>query len=489
VGIKKEFLKDTIIYGLGRGIKKFIGLFLLPFYTRALTPEDFGILGILSTGVLLITAFLNLGLDSAAGFYFFQAKTEIEKGKVLFTLFVIRLLTIIPCLLLSFFSETISFHLFSSSDYTWIVFITFLIIPISLLMSEQTHVHRYYREPWKFNIATIIKSLSNIGIGIYLVILLKIGVLGAQTASFISSLLVVIYSYFFFTRKKYSYKFSPYWAKKMLKFGFPLIWASISVWIFQSSDKFILLYFKDLAEIGYYTIGSTFSQPILLINSAVQMSFGVLFFSIFNKEQDQSKPESKKAAIEVLNIYLIFAISISLFLSIFSLELVNFITTPDYILGCLAIPFLTFSYIAAQSIQLTGVGISIGQKMWHVTWIVVSASALNLILNFILIPHYGFIGAACATLCAYAIYWLLHLTVSQHFFKIPYKLISIFFYFFLAFLLSALIPILQLKFGVSTHFLVKIGLFSLGVLLPFIFGIISLQEIWRGTQSIINRIK
>lgn len=487
MGIKKEFLKDSIVYGLGRGIKKFIGLFLLPFYTRALTPEDFGILGTLSTGILLLSGFLNLGLDSAAGFYFFQAKTKIEKGRVLFTLFIIRLLTIIPCLILSFFSETISLYLFGSNEYSWIVFISCFIIPISLLMSEQTHVYRYYREPWKYNIATIIKSLSNIGVGIYLVILLKIGVLGAQAASLISSFLVVLYSYFFFTRKKYSYKFSPYWAKKMLKFGFPLIWASISAWIYQSSDRFILLYFKDLTEIGYYSIGATFSQPILLINSAVQMSFGVLFFSIFHKEQDQSKPESKKAAIDVLNIYLVVSISIALLLSIFSLELVDFITTPDYILGCLAIPFLTFSYVAAQSIQLTGVGISISQKMWHVTWIVVLVSSINLALNFLLIPKYGFIGAAGTTLIAYVIYWLLHLTVSQRFFKIPYKLISILFYFVLAFSLAALVPILQLKFDIYINFIYKIGILVLGLILPFIFGIINIKILSNFLISIKNK--
>ena len=64
---KKEFIKDTFVYGLGSGIKKFIGLFLLPFYTRALSPSDYGIIDTLATGVFFLSAFLNMGYYAQLG--------------------------------------------------------------------------------------------------------------------------------------------------------------------------------------------------------------------------------------------------------------------------------------------------------------------------------------------------------------------------------------------------------------------------------------
>ncbi len=75
----------------------------------------------------------------------------------------------------------------------------------------------------------------------------------------------------------------------MLRFGFPLIWAGIAVWIYSVSDRFILLKFRDTTEIGYYSIGSTFAQPLGLINMAIQMSFGVLFWATFHDETDPEK--------------------------------------------------------------------------------------------------------------------------------------------------------------------------------------------------------
>ena len=99
----KNFSKDAIAYGLGKGIKKFLGFLLLPFYTRALTPADYGILDTLGTFVFFIAVFLNMGLDSASGFYYFQPKEEKEKGKILFTVFVSKTCYNNPCCYTRFF--------------------------------------------------------------------------------------------------------------------------------------------------------------------------------------------------------------------------------------------------------------------------------------------------------------------------------------------------------------------------------------------------
>ena len=125
MSILKEFSKDTIVYGLGNGIKKFIGILLLPLYTRALSPADFGILDTLGTLLFFISAFFNLGLDSASSFYFFQPSDEKERGEILFTTFILRLAVIVPSVILSFFSRGISVLLFKTTNYTSVVLITF----------------------------------------------------------------------------------------------------------------------------------------------------------------------------------------------------------------------------------------------------------------------------------------------------------------------------------------------------------------------------
>ncbi len=463
--IKREFAKDTIIYGLGNGIKKTIGLFLLPFYTRALSPEEYGILGTVATFTLFVSALLNCGLDSATGFYFFKAKSEDEKGSILFSHFLIRLLGIIPPLILSFFSYNISKLLFKSPDYAWIVFISIILVPVNLLMSEQSHIYRYLRQPWRYNLVTIVKALVNIGVGVSLVVVLNRGILGARIASIVSSSVVVIGSLLLYTRKIYTYRFSWMWMRRMFKFGFPLIWAGMATWIYNSSDRFFLLHYSSLDEIGFYSVGTTFSQPILLLNLAVQMSFGVLFFKLYHEDTDPDKKQSKQMAIESFNLYLITAVLIAVLLSIFSKEIVEIIATKDYSKGAMAIPFLTFSFIAAQGYNSMGPGISVAEKTWHYTWITAMTAIINILLNFLLIPAHGFVGAAFSTFLSFLIYWITKLLVSLKYFYIPYPFFRLFAYYLIGFLIAFSIPFLDFYRDIQISVFLKVFTFLLMVLL------------------------
>lgn len=477
MGSKKDFTKDAIVFGLGNGLKKFIGFFLLPFYTRALSPADYGILDSVTTFTMLFSAFINMGLDSSSSFYFFQAKTEKDKGQILFSHLLLRVISVIPPLILSFFSAAISRRLFNTEAYTWIVFISIVGVPVNLLMSEQSQIYRYYRKPWSYNVITIVKSLANIGIGISLVVILKWGIIGAQIASIISSLIVVVGSILLFTRKVYFYSFSWFWTKKMIKYGFPLIWASLAVWVFSSSDRFFLLHYSDLESIGYYSIGSTFSQPIGLINSAIQMSFGVLFYKIYYEESDPLKPKAREMAIESFNLYFGVAILLALFLSIFGLDIVNLVATKNYGPGALAIPFLCFAAIASQGFQSMGPGIELAEKTWHFTWITLVTAGVSILSNFVLVPKLGFVGAAISCLVAFNVQWLVKLFVSQKYFYVNYPFIKIFSFYAFGLFVSIFLNLYKFEFSSMKILLIKSISFSVVFILGMYFRFIPIREV------------
>jgi O-antigen/teichoic acid export membrane protein len=472
----KNFSKDAIAYGLGKGIKKFLGFLLLPFYTRALTPADYGILDTLGTFVFFIAVFLNMGLDSASGFYYFQPKEEKEKGKILFTVFVLRLITIIPAVILAFFASNISELLFKTDEYTNVVLVTCLLLPINVITSEQELIYRFNRKPWKYNLLTILRAIVNIGAGVALVVNLKWGVYGAQFASFISSLFVIIFSFFFYTRNKYTYKFSFTWARKMLKYGFPLVLAGIAVWVYSVSDRYFLLYYKTLTDIGYYSIGSTFSQPLGLINTAVQMSWGVLFYEIYNKEGTE-KVESKNAITVLVKYYVILGCILSLFLSVFAFEIVDLVTTPAYLPGIIVIPLLLFSAIIAQLIEIVGVGITLSEKTIYFTYILIISALVNFGLNFIFVPLLSYYGAAITTVISYIVNLLLTYKIAQRYFPAKYDVFSLIFLFALFLIPATLIPLFEIKNIFVFPIYLKIIIFFLCLSLPFIFGFINLNQI------------
>ena len=474
----KQFSKDALVYGLGKGLKKFIGLLLLLVYTRALSPEQFGILDTLGSALFFVIVFFNFGLDSAVSFFYFKPEEgSEERGKILFTVFVLRLCTIIPALILSFFAWPFSRLIFGSEDYGWAICLNCLLIPVTMLMSEQEMIYRLKRNAWGYNLVTIIKSLVNIGCGLLFVVKLQLGVNGAQLATLLSTLTVVIFSWFTFARRQYLFRFSKEWAKKMIRFGFPLIWAGIAVWIYQLSDRFFLLHYKNPREVGYYSIGSTFAQPIGLINLMFQLSFGVLFYEVFNREESENKGQSKEMMRKILYIY-VSAVSLAVvFISGFSMEVVSFITTRDYVPGITAIPFLMVSLMFAQMVEIVPQGISIAQKTWYYTWVTLAAAIVNAGLNFIFIPWLGYVGAAITTLLSTSTYFTLADYFSKRYFDCGFSRLKIYGYCLLTLTVAALFPFLSVYYGIQVHPVARLIGFLVFACMPLVFGLLSFSQI------------
>jgi O-antigen/teichoic acid export membrane protein len=472
MGERKAFIKDTFVYGLGNGLKKFIGLFLLPFYTRALTVGEFGMLETLGTAAALLGGFLSLGLDSACGYYYFKASDR-QKADVLSTTFYLRLLSFLIIVPLLFFQKSLSNLIFGDPKHSFLIVLLLLLVPVNLMMSEQSHLFRYFRQPWRYNIITILKSLANITIGITLVIVLKQGVEGAMWARIGSSFLVVVLAFGVFNFRKYSFRFSWSWARQLLKYGFPLIWAGIAAWIYNSSDRFFLLHYHNLHEVGLYSIGAIFSQPVLLINMAVQMSFSALFFKLYHQEENPGKPSTRKMAIDIYNLYLAGSVVLATTLSVFSDVLIPFVATPDYADGARVVPLLVFSYIAAQSFQTMGPGISLSEKTWHFAWITGLTALLNIGLNFLFVPEVGFIGAGIATLISFVVYWVLKVYVASRYFPIAYPFVRIFVFYVFGVGLSILVT----TFGFQSSLWVKFLAILLVAGCAFLFKLLKWADV------------
>ena len=205
----KNLSKDTLIYGLGTVIQRIIGFVLLPFYTRALIPAEYGVLDTLATFAYFVSTIFGLGIAGATSRYFFIAESDDEKKKLLYTSAIIRLISYsIPVVLLVVFSSQISILLFDSDKYNWVIVATGFLIYFSSQQEIQSQIFRFYREPIKFTFVTVLKTVINPFSGILLVVVLQWGVLGATLASLITSVVTFIFAYLFYTRKKYIRQFS-----------------------------------------------------------------------------------------------------------------------------------------------------------------------------------------------------------------------------------------------------------------------------------------
>ena len=73
-------VRHSAMYGFGNVLARGIGFFMLPFYTRYLTPTDYGVLEILDLSMSLIGMFLNMGITAALLRFYATAQTAEAGG-------------------------------------------------------------------------------------------------------------------------------------------------------------------------------------------------------------------------------------------------------------------------------------------------------------------------------------------------------------------------------------------------------------------------
>jgi len=198
-------------------------------------------------------------------------------------------------------------------------------------------------------------------------------------------------------------------------------------------------------------------------------------FSLYNDEQDENKPKTKAFLTKIWYSYLFISITIATLISIFSYDIVNFITTPKYIEGILAIPFLMFSLIIYQSSQITGNGMTIKEQSKQYFWIMLIGSGTNVILNFYFVPKFGFVGAAFTTVASNLVYFVIAYLWSQKYFYIKRSFVLPMGYFFVALGISLFFPFARLKFNLDISVWIKILVFLISLTLPFIFKVMKIQ--------------
>jgi O-antigen/teichoic acid export membrane protein len=111
-------------------------------------------------------------------------------------------------------------------------------------------------------------------------------------------------------------------------------------------------------------------------------------------------------------------------LTLFGREIISLVA-PGFDDAYKAVGLLTFSVVAFGVSTVVMAGISIVRRTRVLAVLAVAAAALNIGLNFVLIPPFGMVGAAVATAVAYAVLAGLHYYVAQGYYPTPYEPIKV----------------------------------------------------------------
>ncbi len=407
--------KHSAIYGLGAVVSRLIGVFLLPVVTRYLARGDLGAVDTLIALSAVLVIVLRAGISMAFFRFYFDAKDERGRITVVRTSFWFTMTASTTGLVLGIvLAGPISEAFFSTHSRTNLVRAAFVLLWAQMNYEQLTSLFRVEERSVAYVAATVSNVLITVAATILLVAVWHKGALGVIVGNFTGTL-VVFFVLLAYRRFQLGLEFDRPLFREMQRFGVPLIPSGLALWALDFADRFLLLKLKNAAEVGLYSVGVRVSTALLLLLIALRTAWPAFAYSI----ADDS--EAKRAYSFVLTYVLYVTCWMALALSLLAPWLVRVLTAPAFYPGSRVVPLLAFGAAAFIAFNVMSIGIGRAKKT-QFNWVVTgTAAALNIGLNFVLIPAYGMMGAASATLVAYTVMFVGMTLRAQSVFPVPYQ--------------------------------------------------------------------
>lgn len=459
----KRALKHSSIYALGNITRQLAGFIMLPVYTRHLTPADYGVVGMLLAVMALIEVCFGARLAQAVPKFYFDEHEESRKKSVISTaLFITGGVSLITMLALIAFRDFSSKILFESSDYSFAVGLFSVLILTQALEYYGMAFIRIQQRPWTFISVSLAKLGVQLGLNIWFVVYLEMGVTGVALGSALSSSLLA-FGLSTYTFAQTGLRFCKEQAIRMLRFSWPLWVGALAGLYIGSSNRYFINFFSTTADVGLFELAAKFSTILmLLIWDPFQQYWSTERFRIYKNE---GAIETYQMVFQIISALLAIGV---MGIGVFSPPVIRLMAAPSFHDASVAVPFLAGAAMFGCLTTFTNFSFIVKEKTLWLTRNNYSTAIILTILFVALVPTWGYVGASIAALIGAAIQFLIVHYAGKRIYNMHLGLRP------LAYQTAVATGIVGISFAMPSQsllltFLINIGLFALGAIAILVF--------------------
>ncbi|MBD3617294.1 MAG: oligosaccharide flippase family protein [Gracilimonas sp.] len=431
----KELFSDTLVYGISSVLARFIGYLLVPLHTGVFDQDQYGVISLIFAAIALFNVLFTMGMESA---YIRYGKDRDEAKSIFKTLQLFLLGTSGIFVLVIWMAQPLispMIGLEPGDPILWMMlgilfFDTIAVVPFAEL--------RLVRKSLSFAIIKTGNVLVNIGLNFYLILGLNYGIEAVFISNLAASLLTALATWLI-TLPMFAGTWNKELLKKTLFFGLPFVPAGFGHVINELMDRFFLksmdpetvevLYGPDYSPddiVGIYSACYKLAVFMLLLVQMFRMAWQPFFM---RQSEEESAPRTFSQTFSLFNFA---AAVIFLSVALFAEQIVS-IKVPflDFYLvdekfwgGLVIVPVLLLAYWFQGWYINFSAGIFISETTKRLPQITLIGAGITIIANLIMIPFFGMMGSALATLMSYSVMALLIYYYSTTAFSVPYKLVS-----------------------------------------------------------------
>jgi O-antigen/teichoic acid export membrane protein len=415
----KEFAKGSSILVASNMVLKGIQFLLLPMYTKYLSPEELGISDSITSFTTFLFPILVMAFDSAFSAFYYEKDEENHSVKVFNTVFFFFMIQSLIPIFMTFASGNISQLLFKSVRYSVGVKLALFSISLNLWYLPFSLLTRMQNRMRTFAIINVSCSTVMILLNILFVSVFQWGYMAMLASTFIVNILQ-IFLYILTCRVNISKKWTDKRLfRRMLAYALPFIPTTISTWILNMSDRYMLLFIAGKSEVGIYGIGARFVTILSVVISGVATAYTSFAF------QNVKDKKAKEMFSDVVNVIFVFLAGICTTVALFGKEIIELMATRGYQKAYLLLAALMFSQLAYALYTFTGYGIAFEKKSKYYFYSVSLGALVNVLLNVWLLPKMGAEGAALTTLIGTVIMFIVTYYFSNKLYPCDYGILKI----------------------------------------------------------------
>ena len=387
----KYLIKNIGFLTISQFGTKILSFFLVPLYTSILSTEDYGTYDLVYSTVSILIPLLTINIFDAVLRFSIDEVSDRDK------IFSIAIKYFFAGNAIIFVSLTINhfFTVFKSiDDYAFYFFMMFF---VQSLLGIFTAFARGLDRVLDLSVSGVICSIVIITSNILFLCVLKIGLRGYFLANIIGPFLQIVFLFFKIKAWKYInfVSSSTDFEKKMIAYSAPMIANTIAWWVNSVSDRYVVVLFCGLGVMGVYSVASKIPSILNIFQTIFNQAWTLSAVKDFDPNDENG------FFTRMYNSYNVLMIILCSILIMMSKLLAVILYKGDFYSAWKYVPFLLISIVfGALSGYIGGIFTAVKNTKIFAKSTVIGAIT-NLILNIILVPVIGALGAAIATAISY----------------------------------------------------------------------------------------
>lgn len=392
----RRFAIDMGWYLLGTLIPMGVGFVKTPVFTRYFTPEEYGYLGLIGITFTYISIFLYSWLSACLWRYYNAYKNK----KNLSGLYANILYIYAGASLLMLAISGVWYFLADIKVVKNLVLLSFITYFIKEFIGLYLIVIRLEGKALRYNIIHSIRAVLSFTLLYVLTFVYHYRIESVLVSSIlVDGVVITIVLLFFHEGERPMFKkLSRKIRMELYRYGSIGLVTNFFFLIIASSDRYIIAMYNDMADVGIYNQVYNISQ--LSVFALVTVYFNTINPQL-NRELENNLENSDGLIQKYLFALMLFGIPIVTWLCMFPRQIAFILLGDEFRVGYQVMPWVFISAFMYGLFLFIELKFKFANKLRNLAIGVIIASILNVVMNFILIPRFGYVWAAITTFFAY----------------------------------------------------------------------------------------